>query len=119
MKEMVYGKRKFEVLHQGEYLGYKFFIVSYGTHPCAYVENKKGYKDYDCDELLDVKVHYGFTFCGEKCGVNCIGWDYTHAGDYSSYYENDEYFQDEKKWTTQEIYEEVKNVIEQLIKIDK
>lgn len=53
----------------------------------------------------------------KKCGVNCIGWDYSHAGDYSSYYENDIYFQDEKKWTTEEIYEEVKSVIEQLEKL--
>lgn len=85
MKEMVYGKRKFEVLHEGIYKDYKFFIISYGSHPCAYVENKKNYKDYDCDELINIDVHGGFTFCGEKCGVNCIGWDYNHLGDFSSY----------------------------------
>lgn len=113
MKEMVYGKSKFEVLHEGIYKDYKFFIISYGSHPCAYVENKKNYKDFDCDELINIDVHGGFTFCGEKCGVNCIGWDYNHLGDFSSYISVVCGF-DDKKWSTQEIYEEVKSVIDQL-----
>ena len=39
MSEMVYSNRRItEVLLEGEYLGYKWVIVSYGTHPCAYVK---------------------------------------------------------------------------------
>lgn len=39
MKEMVYGATpKCEVLHHGEYKGYKFYIINLGTHPTAYVE---------------------------------------------------------------------------------
>lgn len=113
---MIYGSSKYEVLHQGTYLGYKFFIISYGTHPCAYVENKDGYVDYECEKLLNVDVHGGFTFLGEKCGVECLGWDYNHYGDFSSY--TSLLFDcDDKKWTTEEIYEEVKRVIKQLIEL--
>lgn len=43
MIEMIYKRATQELLYQGEYKGYRFFIVSYGTHPCAYVENKKEY----------------------------------------------------------------------------
>lgn len=43
-----------------------------------------------------------------------IGWDYAHAGDYAGYYGDDEVWKDEKKWTTQEIFEEVKDACFQL-----
>lgn len=120
MIEMVYKRATCpEVLHHGEYKGYRFFIVSYGTHPCAYVENKKGYHDYGCDELLNIEVHGGITYVGKKCGVSCIGWDYAHAGDYMSCCEHIESMRNEKKWTTEEIYNEVKDVIDQLLEIDK
>ena len=41
MKEMVYSSTHTkEVLHSGEYKGYKFCILTLGTHPTAYVECK-------------------------------------------------------------------------------
>lgn len=43
-----------------------------------------------------------------------IGWDYAHAGDYMGYYSDKETWKNEKKWTTQEIYKEVKEVCYQL-----
>lgn len=43
-----------------------------------------------------------------------IGWDYGHAGDYAGYYGDNEVWKDEKKWTTQEIFEEVKEACFQL-----
>lgn len=119
MKEMIYKEPCYEVLDKGEYLGRKYFIISYGTHPCAYIENLEGYTDY-YDECLDgIEVHGGFTFLGEKEGVNCLGWDYSHCCDYSSYYESYPYFFAEglKRWTTEEIQKEVFDVIEQMGKV--
>ena len=57
LKPMEYkAKGSFEVLADDNYKGYRFLIVSYGTHPCAYVvlpKTSKFYgKPYD-DEIFD------------------------------------------------------------------
>lgn len=128
MKEMIYGyDRKKEILYKGEYHGRKFAIVSMGIHPNAYVELKekevqksKSYDDYDLD------VHGGFTYLGnahwdEEDKLTYIGWDYAHYGDFSGVYlqDKDYYWRNSgKEWTTQEIFEEVKSVIEQFEKAE-
>ena len=122
MKEMVYEKRKKpEVLYNGEYIGHKFVIISLGSHPTAYVENKMAITDY-CDCRLDnVKVHGGFTYCdtgywsSESKKTLWLGWDYAHCNDY--YYTDPPY--PGKQWTTAEIYDEVKSVINQIIKLKR
>lgn len=105
------------LLLQGEHKGYRYFIVTYGTHPCAYVENKGGHKNYMDDELSTVEVHGGFTFLGEMFETDCLGWDYIHFGDYihSPYV----YSSFGKKWTIEEIHLEVIRVIDQLIDISE
>ena len=125
MKEMIYKpEREAQILAEGEYKGYHFVIVSYGTHPCAYVEIPKDNPLYKKDyEDIDISCHCGLTFSDDLTHVRTdltgwfIGWDYAHVGDYigspTSYYEKELF--DGKKWTTEEVYEEVKNVIEQLI----
>lgn len=128
MKEMIYSyNREKEILYKGEYCGRKFAIVSMGVHPNAYVELKqkeleksKSYDDYDLD------VHCGFTYIGdahwdENDKHTYIGWDYAHYGDFSGVYlqDNDFYWHNnDRKWTTQEIFEEVKSVIEQFEKAE-
>lgn len=126
MKEMTYSKyRTKEVLYEGEYKEHKFVILSLGNHPTAYVEDKIGAVDYDDIRLDTVRVHGGFTYCGgghwskESAETRWLGWDYAHAGDFAGYYEEGEYFYyNSKQWTTPEIYDEVKSVIEQLIEIE-
>lgn len=45
-----------------------------------------------------------------------IGWDYAHCHDYAPYYSQAEAaLMNLHKWTTKEIFEEVREVIEQLI----
>ena len=126
MKEMVYQTIKItEILSEGEYCGYHFVIVSYGTHPCAYVEIPKDHPSYmkDYDDI-DIDVHGGITYgrhlshvLGER-GLDgfYIGWDYAHAGDFTGDYLDGDYRfgKHEKKWTTEEIFEDVKSVIHQL-----
>jgi len=124
MKEMIYSANSIkEVLHSGEYKGYKFCIMNLGTHPTAYVEckleNCNGYEDERFD---NISVHGGFTYFGEAYwseeNTAYIGWDYAHFMDYAGY---EERFPahlrsvENKKWTTSEIFEEVKSVIDQLI----
>lgn len=135
MKEMEYKCESVaEVLYEGKYHGYHFVIVSYGFHPCAYVEVPKSHpwygRNYSNDDILNnVNVHGGLTWgddlehvLGER-GKNrwFLGWDYAHAGDFEGYYlskifkpKTVEPFLNDKKWTTAEIYKEVKSVIRQI-----
>ena len=123
MKEMIYtANRKLEVLHSGEYQGHKFAVLSLGTHPTAYVECKiDDCRSYGDDRLDDIRVHGGFTYFNsaywdKEDTTPYLGWDYAHYSDYAGY---EIHFpldmgSNGKKWTTYEIYEEVKSVIEQL-----
>lgn len=122
MEEMIYQKeREMKVLHSGKYAGRKFAIISRGVFPVAYVELKPeelkksiSYDDYD------ISVHGGFTYLGkaywnDQDKSTYIGWDYAHCDDYCGYY-SEEYlpaFMHNIRYTTEEIFLEVKSVIEQ------
>lgn len=131
MREMVYGeKRAIELLSIGEYKGYLYVIVSYGSHPCAYVRVPDAHPLYErgqeeVDFVLD--VHGGVTY--KENGLwrtnsaldfkddyySCwIGWDYAHGGDYVPYLHNDQ----GHKWTTYEIFNEVKQAIDRLRELE-
>lgn len=119
MKEMIYSLiREVKVLYKGTYKNHKFCIVSLGTHPTAYVECKfDNCTSYYDRRLLDVKVHGDFTYLDKaywdtEDKTTYLGWDYLHDGDYCTLIPLSLFFG--KRWTTQEIYDEVKSVIEQL-----
>ena len=127
MKEMIYqAQRKVEILFEGEHLDHKFAILNLGTHPTAYVECKiADCHDYGDERLDNIQVHFGFTFFGdaywnEQDKKKYLGWDYAHYCDYSGYYAKDPVMADMggKQWTTSEIYNEVKSVIEQLVALE-
>ena len=128
-KVMKYGKeRRTELLCKCKYKNYNYYVLNLGTHPTAYIEITKENKLYrkSYDEIYkigcDIDVHGGLTYSNnELMGVKSenwfIGWDYAHCGDYCGYEE----FMPEsirtygKKWTTEEIIEECKNAIDQII----
>lgn len=127
MKEMFYStERLCYVLHKGTYKGFKFAIVNYGTHPCCYVFIPKNHKFYGKSyEEINIKCHGGLTYSDSelvfnplKCEDWVIGWDYAHWDDYMGLYESLKYppigSNNYKKWTTKELFKEVKEVIEQL-----
>lgn len=114
------------VLDNGKYKGYNYWILSYGSHPCGYVEIPKNHPYYgkcDCDAFdLPIDVHGGITYGGY--GLHTIvdtekfllGWDYNHYNDYSCM--NHYLFMDNgKMWTTEEMFEDVKSVIQQLCEV--
>lgn len=132
-KEMEYKSTKFgavkEVLLDGKYKNYHFVIMNYGSHPCCYVEipsKHKFYgKDYSSDGVEDfISCHGGLTFSSNHLQdiINdswIIGWDYAHFGDYVCYdYNFPSFVEPLHKWTTMELFEDVKNVIEQLIEME-
>ena len=131
-KQMIYQPEKiFEVLCQGKYEDYQFYIMNLGTHPTAYIEvpitNKLFGKTYDeiYEMGVDIDVHGGLTysrnhlFGGEKYKW-FIGWDYAHAGDYAGYSEKYPSLSRlsiyDKKWTTEEIFDDVVKAIHQIKK---
>lgn len=104
------GQRR--VFAQGELNGHEWFIVSYGSHPCAYVESDAPEKVLD-----EISVHGSITFAGKafpefETDGRFIGWDYNHCDDY-----NAEYQHGGKRWAVEEILEDVKSVIAQLNEI--
>lgn len=135
MKEMRY-KRERElkpvVLDSGKIDGTKYAIISLGTHPCAYVENVLDAKSCYDNQLAGIQVHGGFTYLdkaywNESDAAEYLGWDYAHCDDYIGYFDdnnacNDYCYQTSayalqgllKKWTTSQIFEEVKEVINQM-----
>ena len=122
MKQMTYGNEKSEILDYGTYKGVDYVIVNLrGYHPCAYVRTNNNYCVNDQD---DSPAHCGFTFYGglthwreydpenydkDFFERKFIGWDFGHYCDYSPY------FDDGKKWTTEEVFENVKEVIDWII----
>lgn len=119
-KEMIYSERKekAEVLLSGEYNKLRFVILNLGTHPTAYVECHVDYMNHGCvdlkrDRLRDIHAHGGLTYFGKAYWNNndknrYLGWSYDHFGDYTSI------DPEGKKYTTEEIHQDVKNVIDQL-----
>lgn len=129
IKDMQYDvKRKDQTLFEGEYKGYHFIIKNLGTHPTAYVEIPRTHKYFNKHyDDIDICVHGGLTFASSqfenKKNSWFIGWDYAHCGDYYGY---DKTFQkkfselinkNDKKWTTLEMFEDVKSVINQLMEV--
>ena len=123
IKEMNYSSDRIEAerIAEGTYKGLDYYVLNFGTHPCAYIDVTDTWlngKEY-CD--IDIHCHYGLTYSRnhlttvDKNGW-FIGWDYAHYGDFDGYemmYPSD-LQSGGKHWTTEEIVIECKNVIDQI-----
>lgn len=129
MKEMIYKfdeEKGCEILDMGKYKGRDYVIISnFGRFPCAYVQTDV---DFYTQQDFTEPAHCGFTFYSllshlerfnklseeqkKILSRNFVGWDYGHSEDYSDFgitsWEG-------KKWTTEEILENVKEVIDWII----
>ena len=124
MKEMIYSANRLnppERIAEGEYKGFTYYVLNLGTHPCAYVDvSNTSFHGMDYG-TIDIECHCGLTYASnrlftvEKEGW-FIGWDYAHYCDFAGYYLNSlvEISTQGKMWTTKEIVEECKAVIDQL-----
>lgn len=123
MRELIYSaERKNEILDSGFCFGLLYYILNLGTHPTAYIKIPKDHKLYgksyeEIYQEVDIEVNGGITYAEEGIYANnqkvegwFIGWDYAHCGDYMGYYEKipKSLHMGGKKWTTKEIYEEVR-----------
>ena len=127
MKEMKYlAEHKREVLDTGYCFGLLYYILSLGTHPVAYIKIPENSKYYgkDMDEV-NLDVNGGVTYANNYLYISgnqkidgwFIGWDYAHYGDYTGFEEKlpENLKIGGKKWTTEEIFKEVKEACYQII----
>lgn len=125
LKPMKYqAKRIREVLAHDVINGIEFYIINYGTHPCAYIHIPETHSlsGFNWTNELDnlITCHGGVTWFDSFLPNNInstngkwLGWDYGHCTDYQVY--SDKYVNDGRVWTTEDILEEVQNVIAQII----
>lgn len=121
-----------KVVKDEVYMGYRYIILSLGTHPTAYICLPVNHifhgKSYD--ELNCIDCHYGLTYSRDYLGREdivssdegfwIIGWDYTHAGDWSGMYSDEiNTGLGNRKYSLDEIVGECEYVIKQLIVRDK
>jgi len=132
LKGMIYqSKNIVEILDTGIISDFEYRIISYGTHPCCYVGLPENHPYFGKEYTnIDIDCHGGLTYSDAKLHADptaqeswWIGWDYAHCGDYAGYYELDcmkdfDHSKD-KKWTTEELKEEVLNVIKELLEVEK
>ena len=134
-KEMIYQtekKEEAEVLATGFCFGLLYYILSLGTYPAAYIKIPKNNKFYGKEAIgIDINVHGGITYTSEGLYINngkevegwYIGWDYADLGDYLGW--EDKYVKGlakGKKWTTDEIFAEVREAcyqIQSTVKVEK
>lgn len=125
-KEMIYqADRKIEILETGTCFGLLYYILNLGTHPTVYVRIPKNNKFYGKEiSEIDINVHGGITYSEEGLHIGnekategwYIGWDYAHYGDYIGFEENYPILcrTGGKKWTTNEIFIEIREVCYQI-----
>lgn len=94
--------------------GVRFIILRGPSSLCAYLGLPTAHplSGYDYDDL-PVEAHGGLTYAGT--GVHgdgetyWYGWDYSHSGDYSTYYDREPLSlslreRDDKRWTPKDVY---------------
>ena len=129
-----YSSESFKVpktVVRGTWRGYKFSIQDTGPFPTAYVAIPKGhplYGKHPKDPAFDaLTVHGGIYSAGgviprghssTRSDRWWIGWQYAELDDYLGFYAapSSSVEVSGKKWTEEEILEQIRSVIEQLAK---
>lgn len=109
LKKMVYATTLLnDILFEGELHGIKCAIISYGTHPCSYINIEGTFYDAFGYDSIPLNVHGGLTFEGELFGTDgWVGWDYNQMNDYNPFK------QCGKKWSTEELIQELRKACKQ------
>ena len=121
MLEMEYKSTRVKPyrLADGTYKGFPYYVLSLGTHPCAYVDVSEIPEDGIDTNRID--CHGGITYSDKYLATVdnvgwFIGWDYAHCYDYVGNLPGFPIY-GKRRWRTSEIIMECKNVIDQIIKL--
>ena len=112
-----------QCLEHGSYKGFNYYIMSYSSHPCCYVEIPESHEFYQMhyDDIYwnhDIECHGGLTYSEDHLwnlkDSWFIGWDYAHHGDFSK--RDYDVFGSSygKVWVLEELRQDVYELIEQL-----
>ena len=107
------------LLDTGTIDGYRYAIITLGSHPCAYVEVPEGHPYRQGHRESSIRCHGGITYSEPyappamelKEKSLWFGWDYAHGGDYIAL---PGYTSPGKRYTLEEIQQDVRDVIAQL-----
>ena len=97
--------------------GVRILVMRGPTSMCAYLGCPKDHPlaGFEYDDI-PLSVHGGLAFGGEggkgwPAGWYWYGWDYSHSGDYSTYYDRltSELLPEGHKWTVKEVTDEAKD----------
>ncbi len=119
----------FEILVKENPGDYMLLVVTYGTHPCAYVGIPLTHPlaRKPCNEI-EIDCYGGLTFGEDGYFVAkrfkdddlrdyyWYGWDYAHSEDFGYYPAYPHPFLDGKAWRVEEIYQQALDVIRQFKK---
>lgn len=135
MKEMQYlAECKRDVLDTGYCFGLLYYILSLGTHPTAYIKIPENHRLFgktikEIYDEVNIEVNGGITYSDyelwisntKKIEGHFIGWDYAHYGDYMGFEEKlpIRLRIGGKKWTTKEIFREVKETCYQIQNLEE
>lgn len=120
--EIYIGYQKRAVVERGLINKYPYYIVSLGTHPCAYVEVSQDHPAFGMDYAdMDIDCHGGVTYSYEDMpSADHAGWfvgiDFDHKGDCGTGQNFARILIDDasdpcgKKWTCAEIYGELQKL---------
>lgn len=125
MKEMIYQATRLKPPQQiakGNYKGFDYYVLSLGTHPCAYVDVTDTKLEHIHYSDIDIECHGGLTYSREYLDTVdkkgwFIGWDYAHYCDFAGYELTmpTSLSTGGKRWSTQEIVNECEGVIDQFV----
>lgn len=122
-----------ELIKKDKYNGVEYVIVWFLGHPNAYINVPKEYKLYQKDYnslSTDIELSYDphgeFTFSGKNLHKEYgledgwyLGWDYAHSSDYVNTRGMRDITYDGRRYSTEEIEDECKNVIDAINEFEK
>lgn len=113
--------KKPERVADGFYRGFHFYVLTMGSHPCAYVDTRCSVFSTDAINCHGGITYKHFTLPTVPEISEFIGWDYAHYNDFLAF--NDrlakEYGEPYRahKYTLSEIVKECADVIDQIINL--
>lgn len=116
---LYYTENTRKIFKSDAHKGYRYFVVSIGTHPTAYIELSSEEIKKPWEEIIH--THGGITYWEKYCyfynnqliGKPLIGWDYGHAQDMMMLRSGE--IIDGYIWSVEEIEKDCHSVIEQVI----
>lgn len=110
--------QKTELIEKGVYKGFRYYIMSHGLYPSAYIEIPPVFVGYLNNNPQYLKVHGGITYLENKLDIVSkdkwfVGWRYNHAGDFHGLSMKPR----DKKWTVKEIMKDVRRASRRLLQL--